>query len=389
MANISKYLSPALLATELKSKCVDYVSEYLDDAFWQSEFGQELSKKAEQGETGELMVGRQEWIRQMDNFILFGETEDGTRVMDQIIANAKLNSEKKETLAQWRERAFPSIFEIKEAATDKVKVMDVLAEVDYEINFNHPVKGRGSAKGMPVGSFVQSNILPVKNLWFFSGSQVVLPKGSDPAIFQAYVAKASARQSFRNNPKKLRRALKIQKKHHKVFVDMFGTDELIVPPQQVRKKLREFYDKLAVTFNKSGKTTLPKRPENFKNAETVGIVMDEREGQYEFADYGKFVNIFETGDVSKKSKEFIMEYLEDESVPAFVFRRMKDRYPKNFHKVILETTARADRRMYPVGDFDKFMDIFKPNWRETYPAVIPMNQRFEKYYNLDRATSVS
>lgn len=80
-----------------------------------------------------------------------------------------------------------------------------------------------------------------------------------------------------------------------------------------------------------------------------------------------------------------MSYLEDESLPVFVFKRIKDKYPKNFHKVILETTARADKRIYPVDDFDTFMDIFKSGWRKTYPSVIPINQRFERYYyNLGR-----
>lgn len=108
--------------------------------------------------------------------------------------------------------------------------------------------------------------------------------------------------------------------------------------------------------------------------------MDEREGQHEFADYGKFVGIFETGNISRPAREFIMDYLEDESTPAFIFNRMKERHPKHFYKVMLETTARTDRRIYPVDDFDRLMDIFKPGWRETYPAVIPLNQRFEKYY---------
>ena len=375
----SKKSSPAELAAELKSKCLEHAVKHLGDDFWQFEFGQELAAKAN------MLADERDWIRQMDNYILFGETENGQKVLDEIIANARLNAEEKETLKQWREQAFPSIFEIKEVEADKIKALDALAEVDYEIYFNDLAKGQEAAKNMPPGSFVQTNILPVNNIWFFSGLQIALPQGSEPAIFQAYVAKATGRLAFRNNPEKLKRALEAQKKHYQVFVDTFGADELIVPTNRAKEKLREYYDNLAVNFSRSGGITAPQLPKDFQEAETIGIVMHAQEGQHEFRDYGKFVKIFEAGDISKKSREFIMDYLEDESTPAFIFKRMKERHPENFHKVMLETTARADKRLYPVDDFDRLMDIFKPGWRETYPAVIPLNRRFEKYYyNLGR-----
>lgn len=367
-------LSPAQLAAELKGKCVEYVGKHLKDDFWESEFGQELTAKTN------MPADESDWIRQMDNYILFGETEDGHRVLDEIVANGKFRPEEGEILKQWREQAFPSVFEVKGVESNKVKAVDILAEVNYEIYFNDSAKGQEATKNMPPGSFVQTNILPVKNIWFFSGLQIFLPQGSEPAIFQAYVAKASARQAFRNNPEKLQRAREIQKEYRRVFIDTFGADELIMPAGQARGKLQEYYDNLAVSFSQSGKITAPELPEDFQEAETIGIVMHEQEGQHEFADYGKFVKIFETGDISKPAREFIMDYLEDEFTPAFIFKRMKEGHPEKFYRVMLETTARADKRLYPVDDFDRLMDIFKPGWRETYPAVIPLNRRFEKYY---------
>lgn len=147
-------------------------------------------------------------------------------------------------MARWREDGFSSLFEIKEVASDKVVVMDVVAEVDYEIYFNVPAKGQEIVKSMPVGSFAHTSILPIKNTWFFSGLQTILPKGSDSVIFETYITHASAHQAFRNNPEKLQRVLESQKEHYQIFIDTFGTDELIVPLAHAKEKLQEYYDNL-------------------------------------------------------------------------------------------------------------------------------------------------
>ena len=332
----SKRLLFAKLASDLKVKCLEYVDGYLNDDFLESESGRKMTEGLEEDKTGEkYLVDGKACVRHIDNYILFGMTKKGHKVLDVIINNAKLNIEEKEVLEQWRKRAFSSIFEVKEATADKIRAIDVAAEIDYEIYLSNLNMGHKAAKGMPIGSFVQTNIFPVKDMWFFSGSQQVLAKESEATIFTEFITKASARQIFRNNPEKLRIALENQKKHYKVFLETFSTDELIVPPDQVQGKLQEYYDKLSRYSSKSSnKIVAPKLPEELNGAKTIGIVMDEHEGQYEFEDYGEFVRIFETGDLSQKSIYLVMDYLENESMPAFIFRRMKDRYTKNFSKVI-------------------------------------------------------
>ena len=377
----SQKLSPAQIAVILKGKCVDYVMENLEDDFWESGFRQNISgENRDGGESDDI----QDWVLEMDNFILFGKVL-GKRVLDEIIVKAKLTNTQKDVLKQWRDNAFPSVFEIKEVASDNIKAMDVLAEVDYQIYVNDLEKTGEIIKNMPIGSFVYTNIAPIKNVWFFSGIQNVLPKESEEIIFKICVSTASTRQIFRNNQKKLEWALKTQKEHRQIFIDTFGTDEIIVPVEQTQETLQKYYNKLVERFGASEKFTAPKLPEDFRDFETMGIIMDEHEGQHEFGDYGRFVEIFQNGDISKKSCEFIMDYLEDETTPTFIFKRMKEKYPENFYKVLLETTMRADRCVYPIDDFDTFMDIFKPGWRERYPSVFPLNERFKKYYyNLGR-----
>lgn len=387
MRNIfSKNLSAAELAAQLKGKCVDYVTTYLDDDFLHSVSGQNLIEKVQEETDGELLADEENWIRQMDSFILFGDTEDGHRVLDEIITSARLGFEERDILRQWRTQALSSIFEVNDTVPDKVNATDVLAEVGYEIHFNDPLKAVEAVKHMLSGSFVQSNVLPVREVWFFSGVQTVLPEESEAIIFETFVKNAVARQAFRNNAEKLRRAREIQKKYYRAFVDLFSTDELIVPPVQVQERMQEYYDHLVpFGLSKSGIVTAPELPQDFQQAKTIGIVMDEREGQYEFEDYGEFITIFRTGNVSKKSSTFVMTYLEDESLPAFVFKRMKERYPKQFYHVMRKAIALSGKPVDLADDFDRLMDAFKPEWRETYPAVIPLNRRFEKYYyNLGR-----
>jgi hypothetical protein len=378
----SKILLREKLAGDLKAKCLEYVDKNLYDDFLESESGREMTEKAEEDETGEnFLVNEGDWIRRMDDYILFEKTENGQRTLDEIISKAKLNLEEIEILKQWREQAFFSIFEIKEITTNKIRAMDVAAEVDYDIYFNNLAIGHKAINSTLIGSFVQTNILPIKDTWFFSGAQHVLPKESEANIFVDYITQVSDRQIFRNNPEKLRIALENQKEHYKVFIDTFGTDELIVTLDKVQGKLQEYYDKLSLHFGKHGnKIVAPGPSKDFDTAETVGIVMDECEGQHEFEDYGEFVKIFETGNISERSRYLIMNYLKNESMPAFVFRRMKDRYPENFTKIMSKIKLLTSIRIDPVHDFDKLMDLFKHGWQETYPSITPVNQRFAKYY---------
>lgn len=150
---------PPQLSTQLKGKCVEYARKHLEEDFLESEFGEELTKEAQEDKTGEnLLVGGQDWIRQMDNYILYGETEGGERVLNEIIANAKLNAREKDILAQWREDGFSSLFEIKEVASDKVVAMDVVAEVNYEIYFNVPAKKQEIVKGIIFLKYLGKNL---------------------------------------------------------------------------------------------------------------------------------------------------------------------------------------------------------------------------------------
>lgn len=81
--------------------------------------------------------------------------------------------------------------------------------------------------------------------------------------------------------------------------------------------------------------------------------------------------------------EMVREYLIDDSFPAFVFRKMKDKYPSGFHIVINDLFK--DKMFKKSADlteyFDSLMDFYKPRWREKiYPSAHQINEHFRKYY---------
>ncbi len=110
----------------------------------------------------------------------------------------------------------------------------------------------------------------------------------------------------------------------------------------------------------------------------VGIIVDEKEGLHEMPDYGAFVAAFKTGEPSSADVEVVASYLDDETTPAFVFRRARDKNPENYLRVMKKALALMRKPVGTADDFELTMDAFKPGWRDIYPSGHPLNEFFAK-----------
>ncbi len=304
------------LSSDIKGKCVDYIAKYLMEDFNKSSAGKLFAKKYK-NEDG-IIVGDEDevdraWIYSIDQFLLFGETVSGEKTLEVILKKAKgFTEEEKEILKEWKEKAFDSIFEVVEMDEKKIKLLDLVAEVKYDVysNVDRPIK---EALQIEEKCFMHTNLVPVKSVWFLSGVQSIVPFEMEQVIFEDFVLKQPPRRAYCNNSEKLKKAFELQKDIYDFFVEFYGSDEIIISGDKLAQTQREFYS----TWNsKLGGKGFPDEkifPEDIRKADSVGVVMDPKEGEFIIIDYGFFVDIFSKPDGRREGwRELILGYLEDD-----------------------------------------------------------------------------
>lgn len=147
--------------------------------------------------------------------------------------------------------------------------------------------------------------------------------------------------------------------------------------EEVGRLMNTYYEARAHELGHTA-PVLPKTPDILQESD-IGLVMDEREGMHHFFDYGQFVDVFARDTDTRGSLAIVRDYLEDDSLPAFVFRRVAKRFPEHFRSVMRVVLGQSYMASDPIKDFGSIMDDFKPGWRDTYPSVHPVNRRVQKY----------
>lgn len=387
----------AKISRGLKHHCVGYVLRNLQDDFFDSPFAETLLDEEEveeipdDDEPAESNTGDapgEEWspqlIRDIDAFILFGETRDGRRVLDAIRRRSWfLGRKKRAVLAEWKEYAFISAFEVQEIHSDHFRLFDVAAEVTYDVYLNDDddTVFNEFAASVEIGSFFLTALAPVDGVWFFSGFPTPLGKGAERDVYENFVRRRPSESIYRNNPEKLQKAFALQKEHYDFFVRHYGADETLCKGSELTERELAYRTAWARAHGYGKPPQMLSFPEEFTSAGDVGIVIDEREGTHYLIHYGRFMSVFaDSGNRPAGWQDFIREYLEDDSTPAFIFRRMRDRYPEAFREVLRGVAIPPPKRRFdPVADLELLMDTYKPGWRAAYPSVNPLNQRFKKY----------
>jgi len=373
------------LSSDIKGKCVDYITKYLMKDFDESSAGKSFAEEYK-NEDGVIVGDEDElnraWISSIDQFLLFGETISGKKTLEVILKKAKgFTKEEKEILEEWKEKAFDSVFEIVEMDEKKIKLFNLVAEVKYDVysNVDRPLK---EALQLEERCFMHTNLVPIKGVWFLSGVQSIVPFEMEQVIFEDFIQKQPPKRTYHNNPEKLEKAFKLQKDVYDFFVDFYGSDEIIVPGNELAQKQREFYSAWNNHLDIKGFLNEKIFPEDIREVNSVGVVMDAKEGEFIIIDYGFFIDIFSKPHERREGwQKLIFGYLEDESVPAFVFERIKNRHPDGFRKVMSDIFLEfQEGSLDPVDDLDVLMNEYKPERNEVYPSVCPMNERFKKYY---------
>uniref|UniRef100_UPI0006844D34 hypothetical protein n=1 Tax=unclassified Streptomyces TaxID=2593676 RepID=UPI0006844D34 len=197
------------------------------------------------------------------------------------------------------------------------------------------------------GMFVVARIVPVHPAtddWLVSGNLTVYPSGAGPELAQDAVQTLSAHpQLLLRNPEMRRRAWELEAEARADFVELFGTDLLVLEPPQAQERLREYHrhrqDKVRTELDGGAAERaegdgpsldeLSGLPQELLDAETVAVIYDETEGLCYYADFGRLDALFADPALGRDRTHLtrLREYLNDDSVSPMVIRRLVQRHP--------------------------------------------------------------
>jgi len=101
-------------------------------------------------------------------------------------------------------------------------------------------------------------------------------------------------------------------------------------------------------------------PDEVLESDDVGMLCDPVEGIFFLIDYRRFIDIFRSPERhlgKEETEDLVMGYLESDSVSDVPFRRVAERFPENFRRVIEYYRAQEG---FVSSNIDDLMWEFKP-----------------------------
>jgi hypothetical protein len=188
--------------------------------------------------------------------------------------------------------------------------------------------------------------------------------------------------AFRDNEEKIRKGFELQKKDRELFIEYFGSDEVLTEGRKLPTLTDEFMNyrlsKIEKPLPEGYKPPEMHFPKGLLKSKDVGIVFDELSDQHYLVNYGLMLNIFQNHDESKiqRYRDDILTYLKDQTISPHVLKKLFFKYPQNAEFIIRKILDRPEFGLEK--DFDPLMDEFKPSFRgkKIYPYILPMSTKF-------------
>jgi hypothetical protein len=340
--------------------------------------------KAARKEYGDPLViqSEEEFHEFTDNFVYSYKFPDGLTIIERFVSEtADLSEKEKVIILRWKD-PIGGIFQVKRALPDGFIAENLINEVDYTIKpTTIPHQFERLAKP---GAFFRAKIIPASdNEYIFSGVQKFLNISEKEVLkVVASFQMKHPELAFRDNEEKIRKGFELQEKDRELFIEYFGSDEVLTEGKKLPELAAKFMDYRLSKVEKP----LPERykppemhfPKELLKSKDVGIVFNELSGQHYLVNYGIILNVFQNPDEVKiqRHKRDILIYLEDQTISPYVLKRLFFRFPQNAEAIIRRILNRTEFCLEK--DFDSLMDEFKPSFKgkRIYPYILPMSHKF-------------
>jgi len=347
---------------------------------------QEAFFKAARKEYGDPLViqSEEEFHEFTDNFVYSYKFPNGLTIIERFVSEtADLSEKEKAIVLGWKDPV-AGIFQVKRTLPDGFVAENLINEVEYTIKpttIPHQLERHAKPR-----AFFRAKIIPVSDQeYIFSGAQEFLDISEEEILkVVAQIQMKHPHLAFRDNEEKIKKGFELQKEDRELFIEYFGSDEVLTEGGKLPALAAEFMDYRLSKIEKP----LPegyKPPEmNFSQAllksRDVGIVFDELSGQHYLVNYGIILNVFQSPDEVKiqRYKRDILTYLKDQTIAPYLLKRLFFRFPQNAEFIIRRILDRPEFCLEK--DFDSLMDEFKPSFRgeRIYPYILPMSHKFVK-----------
>ena len=282
----------------------------------------------------------------IDHFALQYRFPDGRAVVERFVTqrHPPLSDDEQAMVLGWRD-VVEGCFEVRRGDGDAVELHNLLDDVVYRVYSN---LGRGALSQLRRGMFVICRIVPVHpatDAWLVSGHVEAFRKSARREIVQIAAQQVTAHpELLRRNPVLLERAWEVQAEHRREFIDLVGSDLVVLSPHEAQETLREHYRRLRrkATARLEGKaakraaTTAPtpeecgRLPDALLDADSVALIYDESEGLHYYRNFGHLDALFADPALARDRANLsqLREYLHDESVSPLAIRRLVQRHPE-------------------------------------------------------------
>ncbi|MDO8690941.1 MAG: hypothetical protein Q7R39_13180, partial [Dehalococcoidia bacterium] len=278
-----------------------------------------------------------------DWFILEHLLRDGKTVVGKFVEErGGLSASDKSMLLAWKQ-VIEGVFEVQGRREDGILLRDLADDCRYLAKSN---QGPAFLSEVLTGSFVITRLAPLADYWMVSGATTVLPGSERDRLYRVVYRRRvnDPAAVFKRNPVLLKRAWEIQSEYREAFIEFFGGDLVIMDGASVAQKWTEFNRHW--TFARMGEDGLTpaeraarmgstpgvpdiELPADLLDADTVGVIFDEKEGINFYPHFALFQEAFERPELAQdpKHRDALWGYLKSAGISTLPFSRMAQMYP--------------------------------------------------------------
>ena len=378
-----------------KRELVEFSSELRFERAFQEAFQRRFGQTTE--------VDEEQFINFLDFFVLQQRLPDGRTVVEHFVAeHPGLSEEERALLLGWRE-VVEGIFRVQRRDGDALVTVNLVDELTYRVRSN---RGPAALAPMRRGTFLIARLVPIGEEWLLSGASTVLPKASRDEAYRLAAKLATEHPAlvFRN-PERLAQGRQRQREERRHFIAFFGSDLVVVSGEELAERMAAYWrfrmcevrdaqgrsaaDHLREHYGAAARVPEFDLPAELSEADTVGVVYDEVEGNYFWADFGLLQETFADPALAarRRHREAVLGYLEAPTISPLAFRRLAEPDPERasgvFRRVLKRPGFSWER------DGEALLRQYKPNWfeRPALPSVTPISQVLSDHYRPDRRPS--
>ncbi len=332
-------------------------------------------------------------VHAMDRFALQHRLPDGRTVVERFVAQRRppLSDDERELVLGWGD-VVEGCFEVRGGDGEAVELHNLLDDLVYRVHSN---MGPPALAPLRPGTFAVCRNVPLRRAtddWLISGHISIYAASARRRLAQVAVEHVTANPALlRRNPALFERSWEVQAEQRAVFIAQVGADLVVLPPLEAQETLREHHRRIRsqAVARLKGKAVRRARtagrlpedagrlPEELLDADSVALVYDEIEGLGYYRDFGRLDALFADPPQARDRADLaqLRAYLDDESVPPLVIRRLVERHLGGADQ-IFRTLLRKPGFTWS-RDGEKLLRREKKSYfdREPVPSVSIIGQR--------------